>query len=172
MAKYLKISYVTSNSNQALLKCIAYIGKYSYENDICNTNTVNLQKGINYLARKCRTSKTSIRKMIFAKKYNGYSAMQWSFDKRKYSKVYRYILGKIISVKFGNKEEALELLHNLYIETQTHKNGIEKIISDVIVFEQKNLLEWASNKNQYDQDVIDRILAIYNECDRKYHNIL
>ena len=169
MSSYLKISYITTKTNQALMKCIMYIGKYYGDN-----NTYDLHYGIKYLARNCRTSRVSVRKMIYATNVRGQKAKQWSFKKRTYSRVYRYIINRVLNSKVGNREEALLLLHNLYVEAKTQDTNVVKNISDALVLQQKKMLNWASDKSQYTKewDIINKILEVYGECDGKYSGMI
>lgn len=165
MSSYLKISYITTKTNQALMKCIMYIGKYYGDN-----STYDLYYGIKYLARNCRTSRVSVRKMIYATDIRGQKAKQWSFKKRTYSRVYRYILDRVLNSKVGNREEALLLLHDLYVEAKTQDVSVVKDISNALVLQQKKMLNWASDKSEYakERDVINKILETYEKCDGEY----
>lgn len=167
MPWYVKISYRSNGSNQALIKAISYIGKYYYH------HTDNYYKdGITYLAKKVRgASKRSIKLMINQRKIKNNSYVrQWCFKYRVYRRVYRYILQCLVNGKYGDKEEAKEILHSLYFELKKRNCDIKNEISDIIVSEEKEILGWAIDKSQYKiyQKEIEAILNTFKECDDKF----
>lgn len=169
MLRYIKISYQTHSTNQALMKCIMYIGKYYGKNKLDE-----LEEGIAYLAKKVKgASKCSIKFMIYSKKIDKSQMREWRFKKKSYDRVYRYIINRLLNNKNGNREEALELLHGLYIE-YVNNYGIRKQFSELLVREQKELLSWAIDKTQYQKykDDIKKIIQAYDECDKKYNQYL
>lgn len=165
MSTYLKISYKTQNTNQALMKCVMYIGKYYGKN-----NYDLLDGGITYLSKKIgNASKRSIKFMIYSDRIKNSQMRQWRFKKNSYERVYKYIISRLLNKKAGNQEEALKLLHNLYIETNS-KFAINNTFSDILVLEQKDLLSWSVDKQQYinGKKYIEKILKAFDECDAKY----
>lgn len=169
MSSYVKISYETNGNNIALKKCIMFIGKYygKNTNDLFKSGKAFLSKKVNH------ASKTSIHKMVYSKKIINSKARQWSFKKRSYVDVYRYIIYRMLHTD-EHRAEALSLLHNLFIELKSHNNEIKYIISDILVPEQKNLLKFAIDKPQYKPDLkyIDKILEEYEYCDNTYKRYL
>lgn len=169
MSSYVKISYETTENNIALKKCIMFIGKY-YEK-----NSYDLFKsGKSFLSKKVgHASKTSIHKMVYSKKIRNSNARQWSFKKRSYADVYRYIIYRMLHTD-EHRDEALSLLHDLFIELKAHNNEIKYIISDILVSEQKDLLKFAIDKPQYESDLkyMDKILDEYKYCDDTYKRYL
>lgn len=169
MSSYVKISYETTGNNIALKKCIMFIGKYYGK----NTNDL-FKSGKAFLSKKVsHASKTSIHKMVYSKKIRNSNARQWSFKKRSYADVYRYIIYRMLHTD-EHRDEALSLLHDLFIELKAHNNEIKYIISDVLVSEQKDLLKFAIDKPQYESDLkyIDKILDEYDYCDDTYNRYL
>ena len=169
MFNYINISYPTKTTNQALFKCIMYIGKYygNNENDIFDS-------GVTYISKKVKgATKRSVRFMVFPKSIKKRKAKQWKFKKKAYDRCYRYIINRLLNKKEGNREEAIELLHNLFREENVW-GDYSKCISDILVFEQKELLRWAVDKSQYEEykNDIDCILNTYKECDEKYDSCL
>lgn len=162
MSSYVKISYETTGNNIALKKCIMFIGKYFGK----NSNDL-FKSGKSFLSQKvCHASKTSIHKMVYSKKIRNSNARQWSFKKRSYTSVYRYIIYRMLHTD-EHRDEALSLLHDLFIELKAHNNEIQYIISDILVSEQKDLLKFAIDKPQYESDLkyIGKILNEYEYCD-------
>lgn len=165
MSTYIKISYKTKSTNQALLKCIMYIGKYYGKND-----ADLLKSGITYLSKKIgNASKRSIKFMIYSDNIKNSKMRQWRFKKNSYEQVYRYIIDRLINKNIGKRDEAVILLHDLYLENNSD-HSIDKVFSDILVLEQKDLLSWSIDKPQYlnNQKNIERILKTFDECDIKY----
>lgn len=169
MSSYVKISYEITGNNITLKKCIMFIGKYygKNTNDLFKSGKAFLSKKVNH------TSKTSIHKMVYSKKIKNSNARQWSFKKRSYANVYRYIIYLMLHTD-KNRDKALSLLHDLFIELKEHNNEIKYIISDILVSEQKDLLKFAIDKPQYESDskYIDKILDEYEYCDDTYKRYL
>lgn len=171
MSSYVKISYKTKNINLALKDCIEYIGKY-YGNNKRYNNTYKSGKA--FLAKKVRgASKTSINYMVYPKKIKNSEMKQWKFKYNSYERTYRYIVYKMLHKK-EIKEESILLLHNLYLELIRNGNSTPKILSNILVYEQKDALLFARNKPQYEQykEEIKKILNCYNKCDKIYKHCL
>lgn len=169
MSSYVKISYRTKGGNTELKKCIMFIGKFYGKN-----NTDLVKSGIEFLAKKVKgASKRSVKFMIYPKSIKNSESKQWNFKKCSYDRVYRFIIYKMLQ-KSDHRQEGLELLHSLYIELIQNQNNISKVVSDILVLEQKDLLEFAIDKPQYasSQKVIKKILACYEECDIRCKNYL
>lgn len=169
MSSYIKISYETNGYNVALKKCIMFIGKYygKNNNDLFKSGKIFLSKRVGH------ASKTSIHKMVYSKKIKNSNARQWSFKKRSYAEVYRYIIYRMLHTD-EHRAEALSLLHDLYIELKNRNNETKYIISDILVCEQKDLLKFAIDKPQYESNFkyIDIILNEYEYCDDTYQRYL
>lgn len=169
MSSYIKISYETNGNNIALKKCIMFIGKYYGKdmNDLFKSGKAFLSKKVGH------ASKISIHKMVYPKKIKNSNARQWEFKKRSYADIYRYIIYRMLHTD-EHREEALSLLHNLFIELKANNNLAKYIISDILVSEQKDLLNFAIDKPQYESDseYIDKILNEYEYCDNIYGRYL
>lgn len=169
MSSYVKISYETNGDNPALKKCIIFIGKY-YGKDTDDL----FKSGKTFLSKKVgHASKTSIHKMVYSKKIKNSKTRQWSFKKRSYAGVYRYIIYRMLHTN-DHRDEAKSLLHDLFIELKAHNDETKYIISDILVSEQKDLLTFAIDKPQYESDLkyIDKILDEYEYCDNTYRRYL
>lgn len=173
MPWYVKISYPSNGCNQALYKSIAYIGKY-----FCNYTGDSYKDGVTYLSKKVRgASKRAVRLMVEQKKIkNSEVSRQWCFRYRVYRRLYRRILNCLTEPKCGNNDEAKEIIHSLYIELLQQKKGIERTISNVMVRNEKNVLNYASitNKEKYAiyQEEITAIKETFVECDKIYSKLL
>ncbi len=169
MSSYVKISYETNENNVALKKCIMFIGKYYGK----NTNDL-FKSGKAFLSKKVgHASKASINKMVYSKKIKNSNARLWSFKKRSYIDVYRYILYRMLYTD-EHRLEAVSLIHSLFMELKSHNNETKYIISDILVSEQKDLLRFAIDKPQYESELkyIDKILDEYKHCDDTYKKYL
>ena len=166
MLNYLNISYKTQPYNKALKKCIMFIGKYY------GKNNGNLYKsGVNYLAKKVRgATRNSVNYMVYPKSIKNSTMKQWKFKKNAYTRTYRYILYKMSKDQI-NQEEARSLLKQLFLEIRNDPD-VSKLLSDVLVLEQKRLLLFAVDKPQYNKKSVINILDCYSECDSKYINLL
>lgn len=166
MTKYVKISYKTQRTNEALKKCIEYIGKYY------GKNQNNLYKsGKKVLAKKVKgASKTSVHKMVYSKKIRNSEMRQWEFKKRAYERLYRTIFKMMLQLD-KNQDEAKRLLHDLCVEACRNNRDVNRTLSDTVVREQKKLLHFAIDKPQYSvfQDEVKKILAEYEKCDATYN---
>lgn len=169
MSSYIKISYPTNPTNQALMRCVMYIGEYYGKN-----KKDKLDEGITYLAKKVKgASKRSIRFMIYSQKVNQSQMRCWRFKKNSFYRAYEYIINRLLNKKIGDRELALQLLHDLYIE-QIKKWEIEKNFSDILLYQQMEALEWAIDKQQYKkwQGHIDKIIKECKASDIKYRKYL
>lgn len=170
MLGYVKISYKTRSANYALKKCIEFIGKY-YGNNRYNHI---YKSGKAFLAKKVKgASKTSINYMVYPKKVKNSEMKEWRFKKVSYDRAYRYIIYKMLQTH-THEEEAISLLHSLFIELKMTNNDISKILSNILVLEEKDILMFAKNKPQYisNQKIIQKILKSYNDCDVIYQQCL
>ncbi len=171
MPYYVKISHIAKGSNQELIKCISYIGKYYYR------NTGDYYKdGVAYLKRKVKgATKRSIKLMVGHRAIkNNPDMCQWCFKYRVYRRIYMYILQCLNNKKYGDEREAKELLHSLVIELRNNNTSVKKEISDILAYNEKEVLEWAIDKEPYVifQKEIDAILKVYAACDNKYSQCL
>lgn len=144
-----------------------YIGKYYGKKD-----DNYLDSGISYISHKIRSaSKRSIKFMISSTEIKNSEMRMWRFNKYSYNRIYRFIIMKLLNHKIGDYNEAIQLLHDLYISNKCNDNGIEKIFSDILVSEQKNILIWSCDKPQYanNQSYIIKIINHFMECDQKYN---
>lgn len=165
MSSYIKISYETKGNNIALKECIAFIGRY-YGKKMNDP----FKSGVMFLSKKVvHASTTSIYKMVYSKKIKNSDARQWSFKKRSYADVYRYIIYRMLHAS-EHRAEALSLLHGLFMDLKTHNREAKYIVSDILVPEQKDLLKFAIDKPQYESNLkhIDKILREYAYCDDAY----
>lgn len=167
MSSYVKISYKSKNTNIALKKCIEYIGLHYGNNKKYDTL---YKSGKTYLAKKVRgATKTSVNNMVCSKNIKNSQMKEWKFKKCSYDRTYRYII-YIMLKKDDNKDETLSLLRNLYLELKENNSMMLNILSDILVFEQKDMLDFAIKQPQYESSkkVIDKILKEYEKCDEIY----
>lgn len=161
MSSYIKIPYIAANPNNALKECIIFIGRYYGENE-----RNPYKKGLRYVAQKCRTSKTAIRNMIYAYSIKGFVANQWRFKKKSYAKAYEYIVNVMVHDSTGHRKEAEKLLQKLCKNTKGKIKDKVKI-SDVLILQQREMLENAEGMDSYVQEKEDigNILKIIAICD-------
>lgn len=167
MSVYFKISYKTKNVNSALKECIMYIGKYYGKN---KEGDDLYKSGKCFLSKKVKgASKISINRMVYPKSIKCSKMKEWRFKKCSYERTYRYII-YIMLKNEKYKENAMDLLHNLYLELFLNDNNMYKALSNILVLDQKNALLFASDKPQYksDQKFINNVLKCFDECDKIY----
>ena len=167
MSWYVKISYPSSGSNQALIRSIKYIGKYY------NPKSGDYYlDGIKFLKKRVRgASLRSIKFMVEQRKIKNTSKIrQWCFKYRVYRRLYSYIVTCMTNKKYGNEIEAKEILHSLYISQKQKNKEIEKYMSNILAAEEKVVLEWARPLEQYSihKKEIEEILKNFDECDEKF----
>lgn len=169
MLKYVKVSYKSNNSNQALFKCIAYIGRTHgriYKDPF--------KEGVRYLSKKVKgASKSAVKNMVFPHKIqNRKEIHQWWFKHKVYARIYSYIINTLMQYNRIYTKEASLLLRDLYISLLRETKGTkeyDKILSNVLVFEQKQMLDNARDKEIYplnDRKQIRIILNTIDDCDK------
>lgn len=164
MSKYVKISNITNNKNEAIINCIEYIGKH-YGNKRKSDRGKNIKRGKKYIAKKSRTSLRAVNNLMYGIPIKNSEAIEWRFEKRKYNAIYSNIVKLLLEKGRGGFEEARELLMRL-MEEGVYKNNL----SDILVRDQKVLLRWTEDKGQYERDrkYINNFLKNYEDKDFKY----
>ncbi len=166
MSKYVKISKITNKKNEAIIRCVEYIGKY-YGNNRKSDEGKNIRRGKKYLAKKSRTSMKSVNYLMYGVRIKNRAAMEWRFDKKKYNCIYESIVRALINKDTGNQEEAMELLNELKERCDIIDN-----LSDVLVPKQKELLKWTEGKKveEYEKNrrYIKSFLKNYDAMDLIY----
>ena len=175
MSRYFKMSYRTLGENKELRDCIMYIGEYYGKN-----NDDSFKAGVNYLAKKVKgASKRSVRFMVYPKKIRNSQMDSWWFKKNSYSRVYDYIIFKMVYVlkkekDINEKKKIIKLLSDLYQRVLLKDPRISKSFCGILVNKQNDMLRSATNRKEYEKEiqVIDGLIEGYESCGRRYDSYL